>query len=280
MAGSGQMNIVDGGEHTYISHFTLPKNPQGQTMSSPEAVPSGNVGMCVGGIGNSFVNARIHMSAGGGLVLCGKYSYVRGNTISDISYQGLGISGIAVQGHAENTDNIAGGGHRILHNTVYNTGRSCYSQTTLLDEETGTRMPQIACEIAYNEFYQANLIARDSGITYENGVSMGNDLVKTQLHHNVVHDSVFLRGETINLNTGIYHDNNTANADTHHNILYYTDEDNYFVEAVYVQKKYIFPTSYSIVKAYDNLELGYLANGFDKSNSANYPDGKIFTYGG
>ncbi len=273
---TGDLNIVDGGTHKYVSHFTYPNDAEGNKFAG-----SKKSGMYITGRNNAFINSRVEISAASGFILGGRYAKLCGNYISDCDYSGSGNAGVSIS--AKNPQNDAGGGgHEIMFNTVRNTGRACIGQSSAV--YNGETLPMIASEIAYNEFYNANLLARDSGVFYENGVSGGNDIRKTEHHHNVYHDSLYEEGD-VYPNAGLYHDNNTGNSKTHHNVFYYTDGKSAFrvvkgvSESIYIQKKSIFPTSYSVVEAYDNKDLEYIPDGFDSENPENFMDAKLFNYG-
>ena len=315
MAGDAKLNVVNGGTHKYVSHFTYPLNEDGITYEDHESEnnPSvqGKAGEYLGGLHNAFLNCTVDTSAGSGIILAGKYGYVSGNTILDADYSGMSMhSGISIFNSPGN-EAVTGGGHNIRFNTVCKSGRSALRQDTKrANDSTEERLPLIGSEIAYNDFSYSNILARDTGIVYNNSVCTGNDLVKTQLHHNVIHDSVY-NGRYMHPagDSGIYYDNCTGNEIAHRNIIYYTGDFRYdhienlekepefdgsetlIYRAVIIQGFSQWERKYSTVEKEANMfdenredypsypKLPQFADGFDKTNSSNYPDGKIFNYG-
>ncbi len=315
MAGDAKLNVINGGTHRFVSHFTYPLNEDGISYENHDSInnPSvqGKAGEYLGGLHNAFINCTVDTSAGSGIILAGKYGYVSGNTILDVNYSGMSMhSGISIF-NSPGDESVTGGGHNIRFNTVCKSGRSALRQDTKrANDSTEERLPLIGSEIAYNEFSYSDILARDTGVVYNNSVCTGNDLVKTQLHHNVIHDSVYNgRYNHPAYHVGIYYDNCTGNEIAHHNIVYYTGDfyydpvenleaepefdgsETFIYRAVTIQGYSQWGRNYSAVEKDLNKfdeeredlpsypKSPQLVGGFDKTNSSNYPEGKIFNFG-
>ena len=302
MGGDSELNILYGGTHKFTSHFTYPRDNSDALYGSAAPTLTGKSGSYVAGKNNAVIGATFDTGAGSGIILGGRYGYVSGNTILDTGYGGSqNLPGILLRG-AEAV-NASSGGHDILYNTVCKTGRAALGVTSQnvdnRSDNEAERVPFIASEIAYNDFSYANILARDSGIIYIWGANMGNDLVKTDIHHNVLYNSVFTGSHSGVTLGALYADNYTGNGVFRHNIAYYEGDftydksawDNaslvgnelYLSTGVVVQGWSTWQRTYSTFENYNNMgkNSGILnhPNGFDKTVSENYPDGKIFKYG-
>ena len=298
MGEGSELNIVNGGTHKYTSHFTYPFDGNDVSYGSFQNLVKGKSGNYVGGKNNAIINTCIDTGAGAGIILGGRYGYISGNTILDMSYAGLmEFAGILLASSTE--DGIQNsGGHNIHFNTVCKTGRAALGNRTryINDDTANERIPFIASEISYNDFSYSNLLARDSGIIYLHGCSMGNDLVKSEIHHNVLSNSVFngQNSDGVTL-VGAYADNYTANGIYHDNIVYYEgdfvyDKASYDASLMQGDELYIgvsahvqgferWGRTYSTFKAYNNGKVLHCENGFDRTDTGNFPSGKIFKYG-
>ncbi len=298
MGEGSELNIVNGGTHKYTSHFTYPFDENGVSFESFENFVKGKSGNYVGGKNNAIVNTCIDTGAGGGIILGGRHGYVAGNTILDTSYSGLmGFAGILLASSVDESI-VNSGGHNIHFNTVCKTGRAALGNRTrhINDDSANERIPFIASEISYNDFSYSNILARDSGIIYLHGCSMGNDLVKSEIHHNVLSNSAFngVNKDGLTL-AGAYADNYTANGIFHDNIVYYEgdfvynknsydpsqmDGDELYIgNATIVQEFGRWGRTYSTFEAYANKGVLHPTSGFNKTNTSNFPSGKIFKYG-
>ena len=312
MAGDSKFNVINGGTHKYVSHFSYPMDKNGllyENITSNESpILFGKSGNLVSGENNAVVNTTIESSAGAGLILAGRYGYIAGNTILETNYSGSQNFAPIMISAQIGEQNIESGGHKICFNTVSMCGRQALGHTSrYIDNNSKNQViPFIGSDISYNELSIANVLARDSGIIYDYRVMMGNDLVKTEIHHNVIHDSVY-SGRVGNpaMYMGAYADNMTGNGIIHHNIFYY--EGNYYYDpetfiepeyngsetylygGVHIQSYSQWKRTYSTVEKYDNIgdesfgsgkrKPPQHAEGFNKEDANNYPDGIIFNYG-
>ncbi|NRB53510.1 MAG: DUF1565 domain-containing protein [Saprospiraceae bacterium] len=97
-----------------------------------------------------------------------------------------------------------GVGSKILYNTVYGAGRD------------GIFLPNLNCEMAYNDFSDVMRINNDGGLFYVVG---NTDNKNTSVHHNWFHDSggpEYADGRT----AGIYLDNNSKGYDVYRNVVW------------------------------------------------------------
>ena len=74
-------------------------------------------------------------------------------------------------------------------------------------------------EVAYNDFYQSNLIADDCGLLYTLGPGLNMNI-----HHNWFHD-IASRG-SLSKATAVYLDNDAGNVSVHHNAIWNTEWSN------------------------------------------------------
>lgn len=312
MTGNSELNVINGGTHKYVSHFTYPMDKNGllyENITSNESpILLGKSGNLVAGENNAVVNTKIESSAGAGLILAGRYGYVSGNTILETNYSGSQVLAPIMISAQIGDKNVATGGHKICFNTVSMCGRRTLGhQSRYIDNNSKNQViPFIGSDISYNELSLANVLARDSGIIYDYRVIMGNDLVNTEIHHNVIHDSAYSgRKQNPAMYIGAYADNMTGNGIIHHNIFYYEGDfyydpetftepeyngsETYLYAGAHVQSYSQWGRTYSTVQKYDNkgdetLESGRRkppqhTQGFNKEDASNYPDGIIFNYG-
>jgi hypothetical protein len=148
------------------------------------------------GPGSVIENSVVEVSSDHGIVL-GENTIARNNLVHDISYNGTYNSGIApVNGK---------NGQKILHNTIYRTGRS------VIDLRNSQNM-----EIGYNHLYEFGMLNIDLGAIYgARNVFTGG----TRIHHNWIHDS---RApiDVMGIQTGIYFDQAAGPCTVDHNVLW------------------------------------------------------------
>ncbi len=286
-----QMCVINGGEHKYISHFTLNTSPHvgalGTTNTDPEGPQTkGEVGEYISGKNNAFVNAVIDGSAGAGIYTAGAYSYIDNNIVLNTDYAGIFPSGITIEGERWNIENIVRGGHTVTHNTVKYAGRGClYNSLNSreLDGKTSV-FPTVANNIGYNEFGRGCLVSRDGGVVYEHGIVAGNDTKQSTLHHNIVYDNVMQRAaEDYTLFAGVYRDAHSVFEKCYSNIYFNTDNDPDFAGKIEDMRvafyTYTTTTGPSLTENYNNIFLGFRAYGQDGFTVGDYPGGKMFSAG-
>ena len=141
----------------------------------------------ISGSDNTIKNSSIAYALGNGVFLQGNNNTVQNCTIHDVNTYGDYFGAVRA----------IGDGHKILNNTMYNSGRflvyHTYS-TNLL--------------IQYNEMYNGGILTEDLGATYAWGA---NDNT-AEISYNWIHD--------MGRHRGIYLDNFCSNYSVHHNLIY------------------------------------------------------------
>ena len=173
---------LDGIDAEYVSHFS--------TSPTGWEVPS-DAGIYLAGSNSSLRNSTISFSAGHGVNVIGSFNRVENNVIHDVAYSGANGSGIRV----------AGPGHVLRSNTIYNAGRTGILHTRL----TGGR-------IIHNTIHDVMLQTTDGGGTY----AFGADGAGTEIAYNRVYN-VLTGGFG---GAGVYLDNGSSNHVVHHNLVY------------------------------------------------------------
>ena len=170
--------VVENCHIQYVSHF-VECDGWGTGMDDSGVVISGH--------DNVLRGCSIVYSAGNGVSLLGERNTVDNCLIHDVDYAAVDCGAIRAIGK----------NHAILHNTLYNSGRSVLVHRYLKHSR-----------IAYNNMYNAGLLTSDLGITY----CFDTDGEMTTIDHNWVHDNYCETG------VGIYIDNNSSNHIIHHNV--------------------------------------------------------------
>ena len=273
----------------YVSHFTwFADSREGYIddrtdESENGAQTRGEVGLYIGGSDNVVKNCRIDTSAGAGLFLAGKYSYIYNNVLSECGYAGIMNAGIYIAfepwqvDEDDYTKQGVFGGHSIYCNSVSKCGRSalainsCYSW---LLKKIPTRFA--AMDIAYNDFYEGGIMSgRDGGIMYSYGTILGDDTIRTKIHNNLFWDYYAYDG----FDCGMYFDAGTTDGEVFGNVVFYTKENADFEIACYnidsvhqVMHK---------VKLFDwrNGTAMYIPGGKSALTSDDYPNGFVFESG-
>lgn len=201
------MCVLNGGIFKYLSHWIYTMDAQSAFHEAYEKYGNavawtehdstydrGEVGICVSGDNNAVINSEIDYSAGAGILLYGKHSYVENNVINDTGYGGTYLAGISISKQGWKPKTLPTGGHYIYNNTINNTGRaaiyisSTSSKTTesYMDNAESDRGSHMPCDIAFNYLYNTNIAGRDTGGIYFHGANVGNDMYYTKFHSNVV----------------------------------------------------------------------------------------------
>lgn len=288
MAGDSEMCVMNGGTHKYISHFgysvgevthtTRLYNPDTRNQPVPDAPEFGEAGFFANGKNNAYINMDIEYSAGAGIYLVGKYSYIENNRVAYTSYAGAYPSGITVESIRGEDPTKLYGGHTVVSNTVYSTGRSCFYMTRgpIENAEYYTVYPMVASEISYNYLHHGNVTAHDTGNVYTYGITAGNDWSKTEVHHNIIHDNVTDPTDS-QLHMGIYFDGNSSMIKCHSNIVF----NKY--ERWFPQKLHAFYYQHgdatSQIDDWGNVNLGIFPEGMDGITTEDYPYAKPFKTG-
>ncbi len=282
---NSEMCMLKDGEYRYISHYTHTMDQREGFIDARDnfnpngAPPRGEMGIYLGGQDNILLNNHIAYSAAAGIYCVGKYEYIENNVVSDCGYMGSYVGGIYLATEAWGAPDTPRGGNAIFNNTAYNAGRHVYGVCTTEQwyaHGGGTTLPAfLPDEVAYNEFYNGSLSARDTGTVYIHGAVMGTDRLKSKFHNNMVYDSWSFDS----FNIGIYYDNWMSMVEVYDNIVFYTDERIEPVHPVYLQLKSSFPTSYATVDAWNNAYPGLVEGGKKDLKAEDYPNGRRFMVG-
>lgn len=196
-----EMCVINGGEHKYVSHFTYLHDTAfwqdyTRATSAYDSIQEdspfnrGELGICITGKNNAVLNAYIKHSAGAGIITGGAYSHIENNYVSDTGYGGYYISGIDILVDEKCFFQVEGG-HSILYNSIANTGRSSIHIGGHNYPSAGDYgvISLVANEVAYNDCRDGMMYSRDGGLIYAYWTDLGNDIIKTKVHHNHVYNS-------------------------------------------------------------------------------------------
>lgn len=282
---NSEMCMLDNCKLEYLSHYTSSQdNRDGyiddRNQYNPNGAPQrGEMGVYIGGRDNIVVNSDFNYSAAAGIYLVGKYAYIENNIISNCGYMGSYVGGLFMDSEAWKDVDTPRGGHGIFANTMYNAGRSVFAVGVNEDWlANGVVPPMMPDEVAYNEFYNSAICTRDVGITYVHGVVQGTDKLKTKMHNNMCYDAwAYDEGHAINF--GIYYDNSTQMIEVYDNLVFYSSKYAKTEQGIYIQKKQLFPNSFSYTDVWNNSILNLREGGRESITAADYPDGKPFRTG-
>ncbi len=291
MAGDSEMCVLNGGTHKYITHFGYSSGMDTHTCRfyhstekwdgrKEDAPEWGEAGFFSHGINNAFINADISYSAAAGIYLTGLYTYVENNVVAHTSYAGTYPSGITIEGVKWDDDNAKYGGHTVVGNTSWGAGRGCfYLSRGYTSTASDTCYPILACDVGYNHFYLGSVTARDSGVTYTYGTTMGNDWIKTKIHHNVAHDCVTHKTDNEKANI-FYYDGLSVLSESYSNLAFSTFEDYLSIPTNNYQIRYQADNAaQGQTDHWGNVELGVFPEGFDGLEGYHYPYQKPFHVG-
>lgn len=279
MAGDSNNNVLNGGTHEYVSFTTFSGlgaygvGYDAYAEAEEDSMEKGSAGIFVNGENNAILNTTITNTATHAIYVnhYSKYTFIYNNEIGNAAYS-----------FGDNTVQILGGrtmaqtgGHQFIANTVYSTGAHAFDANN--SGNANEVNPILPMEVAYNHFYDTTLTSRDSGAVYMHYGHYGHDREFTQVHHNLVHDSLISHPGGTSINA-IYFDNSTSGIDCHNNLIYWKDVDG-TLNPVYVQRKSSFPTTYSTVPTYTNKSLAYREEDVDMKDLQDLPSGKPFLVG-
>lgn len=151
-------------------------------------------GIILNGSNNTIENSTIRYSSGDGVFLGGSNNTVQNCVIGDVDTIGADEAGVTMLGSNE----------QVLHNTIFNCGRS-----GIVCRYTA------ASSIAYNRIYNCGLLTTDLGGIY----TFDTDGQGTRIDYNVISGihSVASRG------VGIYLDDGSSNYVVDHNVVWDVD---------------------------------------------------------
>lgn len=289
MAGDSEMCVLNGGTHKYISHagYSLGMNThtcrfydRDNSRTNKEDAPEwGEVGFFAHGVNNAYINADISYSAAAGIYLTGLYSYIENNVVEHTSYAGTYPSGITIEGVRWDDAKAKYGGHTIVGNTSWGAGRGClYISRNYTPDEMHV-LPVIACDVGYNHFYYGSVTARDSGVIYMHGTTLGNDWMKTKIHHNVIHDYVTSVTDNV-MATIVYYDGQSCVSECYSNLTY-TSYDGYLSsnDSNFAMKDGTDERKTAQTDHWGNTSLWLFEEGYDAIKAEHYPYQKPFFAG-
>ena len=269
-------NILNGGTHRFISHYTKQIDGMEGFMyphiprTEPNAMEFGEVGFFMSGENHTIANATIDYSAAAGIYATGRNHLILNNVVSNTSYTGTYVSGIMLKRAQRETK---AGGHTVVKNTSRNAGRAVLQFGGGGDSYGDSINPVFPSEIAYNRFYNGSLITRDTGITYEYGGYQGTDSIRTTMHHCIVYNVIHSDPESQHMVFGIYHDGRIAGRETYNNIVFYEHEYAPIKTGIFVNRPH------TEAREYFNSDLTYFPEGIEGLEKGDYPGGRPFYAG-
>lgn len=283
-----ELCMLDDCDFKYTSHFTwFADSREGyidrkSDESENGAQARGEVGIYIGGSDNIVRDCNIDISAGAGLYIAGKYSYIYNNNLTECGYAGTMCQGIFVGfepwkiNSSDYSVQPCYGGHSIYYNSVSECGRSPIAingSYTMLLEQMPTRFA--AMDIAYNDFSNGGILSgRDGGLYYAYCVGIGDDIIKTKFHNNLLWDYYAYDG----FDVGIYLDAGNTDSEFYGNLCFYTNDRASFVTTVRnVGGQDKMPNTNSF--DWDNGKTLYVPNGKTALTSSDYPGGYSFKTG-
>lgn len=282
-----QMCVINGGEHKYVCHYTYSEDQHYGYVDDfntfdPNGAPKrGELGIYIGGSDNAVINTDIKYSAASGIYGTGTFAYIENNHLSECGYMASYVGGIFMAPDASKTPRTKRGGFGIYNNTAEKSGRSVFQ---VAGEERawasdGGNTVWLANEVAFNDFSDGSINARDTGTVYLHGVSFGNERLRSQIHHNLVSSSWNYDALTVGsaANFGFYFDNWVNMIDCHDNITFNTSADSIFADGDHINAG---GTAYALVDRWNNiLPDRILTNGKSDLDEYDYPNQKKFFSG-
>jgi hypothetical protein len=189
-------DTFDGIRGQYLSHW--------QTAQYDTTLPFAGIydanhrfdsGILLHGTNNTLKNSVLHLSAGNGVNLLGSGHTVQNCTIYDVSYGGTYTAAVTIEVGTHDS--------KVLHNTLYNTGRDVINFNTNLYPNPGYKNN----EIGFNNIYGYARTQFDLGGIYS---CCDTSHLGSRFHHNWIHDPV-------NAGNGIHLDNGTYDVAMDHN---------------------------------------------------------------
>ena len=282
---NSEMCMLRDGEYRYISHYTHGMDQRegyidSRDVYNPNAAPQrGELGIYLGGSDNIIINNRIAYSAGAGIYSVGKYGYIENNVVSDCGYMGSYVGGIYIATEGWKEPETPRGGNAIFNNTAYNVGRHAYGVCTHEDwygnAASDPKLPAfLPDEVAYNDFYNGSIAARDTGTVYIHGAVLGTERLKSKLHNNVVYDSWSFDS----FNISIYYDNWMGMGECYDNVTFHTDARIKPANSVFTQTT-AYAQSYATIDQWNNMNAGLVEGGKAALTTDDYPNSKRFRSG-
>jgi len=278
------MCVINGGQHKYVSHYTYSQDQhyaciEDANVVNKNAAPyRGEMGIALGGTDNAIINTTIKYSAAAGIYSMGLYSYIYNNHLEECGYMVSYTGGLFICANpSEEEVDTPRGGHSIYYNTFKRSGRGVFQISAVEDIwfYSDGQAPLLAMDIAYNNFSEGSICARDTGTVYVHGVLLGSDRATTQFHHNMVSNPWALDGGC----AGLYWDNWVHGVDNYNNVIFSNNGVKMNMGDIYTQDVYHFADTYATVPAWHNSMLGQVEKTPDEFNDTEFPNSKRFYTG-
>jgi len=264
---------MDGCIMMYTSHVLYVERPvEGHIVDGEDRECCGEFGLYFSGTYNELLNSTIAYSAGAGVFLAGAYATVRNNVIHDCAYSGTYAGNVNMLPEIGSEFDGPRGGHKIVHNTLYNAGRSTLNFSQ--NHKDKKRTTYMASDIAYNRVFNAGLCSQDGGNFYAYQVNL-ND---TRIHHNLFYDNW-----TEYWGALIFYDGLVANSYADHNVLWQSPHEVLFDQPQdwldQILEKRHPPTNINTRFFSNAAKPLFYAGGIEGLTLADYPDGIFFETG-
>lgn len=269
----------------YVSHVIYSQDQRDGYIDDAVATNSngapqrGEVGNYISGRDNTVIGCDIQDSSMAAIYIDGNYINIEDNYICDCNYLGSDLPAVFVNTSWEDNLNAqtsvgnVRGGHIMTRNTIKRVGRSAIAITAYTNflHTAKKIIPMAPMDVAFNELYDGNIVARDTGPFYMWSITAGTDFNKTKVHNNMVYDSWCSDGH----NAGLYFDDRTNMAEAYDNIIFSSNKE---LSAV--------PVSFAVleqvdgyVEKWNNNFISYLPGGRAALTDGLYPEGKTFYTG-
>lgn len=281
----GEMNVINDCELRYISHFTYYADNRDGYLDSRDdlfkeeggAPQRGEVGIYIGNQNNVIANCHIDHSAGAAVYSTGAYSLIENNYMNDCGYMSSIVGGIFLSGKAYLDKDSKRGGDMIYYNTIDRVGRSCVGYENQHDQDTNPMTGSIPLDIAYNDFANGMIYARDGALVYTHGMSLGSDNTWSKVHNNMFRNTWNIQDWG---NNAIYHDNITLFQEVYDNLMFNENGLSYQGGIVFTHPNSGLTSYWGVVDEWNNtLFAKYTTLQRDEIKPEDYPGGKPFKTG-
>ena len=267
--------VIDRCDLSYISHFTRFYSI-GQVEHGRDTIKSGETGIFVGGRDNTFINCRVHVSAGAGFYLRGYHHTIHNCLIDEVDYTSHYLNAITdAVADFKDYENFLVGGHVITHNTMRNAGRhffNFYGNGTSTSSRDRAPMDYMATLFAHNHLYNGMLQTKDAGLLtgyYSSGGTLNG--LNSQVLYNVLHDTYDIFAMRIHKLGLIYLDAGTCDVDLHHNLLWAAPGS--------LQRGLWYNTACVDVHEHDNVFHEMFERTCAELTPEDFPEGRPFRFG-
>ncbi|MBO5060365.1 MAG: carbohydrate-binding protein [Clostridia bacterium] len=283
---NSEMCMLRDGTYRYISHYSHSMDQREGYIDkwdlyNPNGAPQrGEVGFYVGGSDNIIINNTFSYSAASAIYSVGRYEYIENNYVHDCGYMASYVGGIFIATEGWLEPDTPRGGNAVFQNTVVNAGRHVYGVCTheawyaTNNGQSEKRLPSfLPDEVAYNDFFDGSLAARDTGPVYSYGCIMGTDRLWSKHHNNLVANSWSY--QTI-MSAGMYYDGYSSMVEIYDNVIFYTNPEIPYNRDLYRQD---LNSAMSITDEWNNSIVGLKEGGKESLTVNDYPSGKKFRSG-